>query len=94
MQPGVGFIMYIILRNDTGGATEGVVLAAGRDVMRVSVRGLSDTLELRQFDGVWTTGSGENFELDALVADTDRAMSDLGNALRAQTFAAGMQFFG
>ena len=72
--------MYIILRNETGGAMEGVLLAAGRDVMRVSVRGLGDTLELRLSDGVWTASGGEKFELDALVADTDHAMSDLGNA--------------
>lgn len=86
--------MYIILKNETGGTTEGALLAAGRNVMRVSLRGLSDTLELRLSDGTWTAGGGEKFELDALVADTDEAMSNLGSALRVLTFTAGMQFFG
>jgi hypothetical protein len=86
--------MYIILKNETGGTTEGVILAAGRNVMRVSLRGLSDTVELRLSDGTWTAGGGDKFELDALVADTDQAMSDLGSALRARTLTAGMQFFG
>jgi hypothetical protein len=86
--------MYIILMNETGGAMEGVILAVGRNVMRVSVRGLSDTLELRQADGVWISDGGGRFEIDALVADTDATMSDLGSALRARTLTASMQFFG
>ncbi len=86
--------MYIILKNEIGGETEGVVLAAGRDVMRVSVRGLTDTLELRLSDGVWAGARGKKFEIDALVADSDGAMCELGNALRAQTLTAGMQLFG
>jgi hypothetical protein len=86
--------MYIILKNEIGRETEGVVLAAGRDLMRVSVRELSDTLELCLSDGVWAGAGGKKFEIDALVADSDGAMSELGNALRAQALTAGMQFFG
>ncbi|MGA7235023.1 MAG: hypothetical protein WBY44_05060 [Bryobacteraceae bacterium] len=86
--------MYIILKNEIGGDTEGVILAAGRDVMRVCVRELSDTLELRFSDGAWGAVGGKKFEIGALVAETEHAMSELGNALRAQTFTAGMQFFG
>jgi hypothetical protein len=86
--------MYVILRNDFGETTEGVLLAAGRNVMRIGPRGLSDTLELRLSHDRWIADGGEEFELDALVAATDSAMSDLGAALRIQTFTAGMQYFG
>jgi hypothetical protein len=86
--------MYIILKNETGETTEGVLLAAGRNIMRIILRGLSDTVELRLSDGAWTAGGDENFEIGALVAHTDQAMSDLGSALRARTLTAGMQFFG
>jgi hypothetical protein len=86
--------MYIILKNEIGGTREGVLLAAGRNVMRIILRGLSDTLELRLCDGTWIAGGGEKFEIGALVAYTDQAMSDLGSALRARTLTAGMQIFG
>jgi hypothetical protein len=85
--------MYIILKNEIGGTTEGVLLAASRNVMRIAIPGEADTLELRLSDGRWLA-AGKGFELDALVADTDQAMSDLGIALRARTLTAGMQFFG
>ena len=94
MQPGEDFICTSSSRTKLVETREGVLLAAGRNVMRISLPGLSDTLEVRLSNGAWTAGDGEKFEIDAVVADTDQAMSDLGIALRARTLTAGTQFFG
>ena len=85
--------MHILLRNETGGITDGILLAAGRNAMRVAIPGAADTLELLLTDGVWLAAD-EKFELDAVIAGTDSEMSNLGDALRAKTLTAGMPFSG
>jgi hypothetical protein len=86
--------MHILLSNEIGGIVEGVLLAAGRNVMRIALPGNGDALELRLSDGAWVAAAGERFELDAVIAGSDREMSSLGNTLRVQALVAGMQFFG
>jgi hypothetical protein len=77
--------MYLLLRNENRGIVDGVLLAAGRNAMRVAIPGEADTLELRRSDGAWLA-NGEKFELEALMAGTEDAMSNLGDTLRAKTF--------
>ena len=75
--------MYLLLRNETGRMVDGVLLAAGRDTMRVAIPGEADTLELRLSDGAWLAG-GERFELEALMAHAEDAMSNFGDAFRTR----------
>jgi len=81
--------MYILLRNEKCGIVDGVLLAAGRNAMRVAIPGEPDTLELRLSDGMWFSAS-EKFELEALIAGTDGAMSNPGGT-PPKTLAAGMR---
>jgi len=85
--------MYLLLRNEIRGIVGGALLAAGRNAMRVAIPGETDTLELRRSDGAWLA-NGEKFELEALIASTEDAMSNLGDALRAKTFTAGSRSAG
>ena len=57
--------------------------------MRIILRGLSDTVELRLSDGAWTAGGDENFGILVWGAHRDEAMSDLYIALRARTVSSG-----
>jgi hypothetical protein len=82
--------MYILLRNETRGMVDGVLLAAGANAMRVAIPGNVDTLELRLLDGAWLA-NGEKFGLEALVAGSNLAMINLGDALRAKAFTACMR---
>jgi hypothetical protein len=82
--------MYLLLRNETRGIVDGVLLAAGRNIMRVAIPGDADTLELRLSDGAWLA-AGEQFELEAFIADAEGAMSILGDAFQAKTLTAGMR---
>ena len=82
--------MYILFRNQSRGMLDGILLAAGPNVMRVAIQGNADTLELRLFDGAWFS-DGEKFQVEALIAEADGAMSSLGDALRMKTLTAGMR---
>ena len=82
--------MYLLLRNETGRMVDGVLLPAGRNTMRVAIPGEADTLELRLSDGAWLA-NGEKFELEALLAEAEGAMSNLGDAFRTKTLTAGMR---
>jgi hypothetical protein len=82
--------MYILLTNRIGRIEEGLVLAAGRNTMRVAVCGQSDTIELRLSNGLWISDRDERFEIEALTAGADCEMSQLGNVLRVQVLTAGM----
>ena len=82
--------MYLLLRNGNGRIVEGALLAAGRDMMRVALRGRGDTLELRFSNVAWISGNEERFEIEALTAATDTTMIELGGLLRPRAFTAGM----
>ena len=65
--------MYLVIRDATGRAAEGVALAVGRDRMRVALRGCSDTVELRRSDDQWLNDSGDAVEFDVLLPGTAAA---------------------
>jgi hypothetical protein len=83
--------MHVLLTDMNGRIREGILVAAGRSRMRIVLRRYSDTLDLHLTSGVWTSQRGHRFEIDAITADTDLAMSDLGDSLKAKTMTAGMQ---
>jgi hypothetical protein len=86
-------LMYLLLRNENRGIVDGVLLAAGRNAMRLAIPGEADTLELRLSDGAWFSAA-EKFELEALIVEAEGAMASLDNALPPKTLAAGMPVAG
>jgi hypothetical protein len=65
--------MYLVIRDATGRAAEGVAVVVGRDRMRVALRGCSDTVELRRSDDQWLNDSGDAVEFDVLLPGTAAA---------------------
>lgn len=82
--------MYLLLSNDAGGMADGVLLAAGRNTMRVAMPGEADAPELRLSDGAWLAAGGR-FELEALAAGAESAMRNVGDAFRTKTLTPGIE---
>ena len=61
--------MHMILLNQNGRRVDAILLAAGRDRMRVVVNNSADTMELRRKNQVWTADNGEPFEFEFMQAD-------------------------
>ncbi|HEX3877194.1 MAG TPA: hypothetical protein VHW24_09420 [Bryobacteraceae bacterium] len=81
--------MYLLLRNSSGRVTESLLLAAGRNTIRVVLHGVGDTLELSFSNGQWRSDRDETFEIEALTSGSSEAMIELGSLLRPQTMTAG-----
>ena len=60
--------MYILIRYPAGVVIEGVVLATGRNRMRVIAPGFSDTLELKRSGKDWALADGYRVELEFLMS--------------------------
>ena len=65
--------MYLLLRYAGGIIVEGVVLAKGRNRIRVAAAGFPDTLELRRTGTLWLNANHEPVELDFLMSDRYQA---------------------
>jgi hypothetical protein len=65
--------MYTVIRYAGGIIVEGVVLAAGRDCLRVAVAGFIDIVELRRAGARWFAADGEPVEFDFLMSDAHQA---------------------
>ena len=65
--------MYTVIRYAGGIIVEGVVLAAGRDCLRVAVAGFIDIVELRRAGERWFAADGEPVEFDFLMSDAHQA---------------------
>ena len=63
--------MNLIICDSTKRRFEGVVLAAGKDRIRVALRGGSDTAELHRQYGEWTFENGEPVNLEMILGDSD-----------------------
>jgi hypothetical protein len=61
--------MYLLIRYAGGIIVEGVVLAKGRNRLRVTAAGFPDTIELKQAGALWSTDSGEQVEVDFVMSD-------------------------
>ena len=61
--------MYLLIRYPGGIIVEGVVLAKGRNRLRVAAAGFPETIELKRAGALWSTESGEQVEFDFLMAD-------------------------
>ena len=78
--------MYSIISFQSGVITEAVILAAGKDQMRIAVPGFADVVELHQFGGRWYTDTGDAVEFESLL---EVKPEPVGMAAPARTFAAG-----
>ena len=85
------FSMYILLTNEEGRIEEGVILAVSRSVMRIAVRGQSDTAEILLCNGVWMSDCNHRFEIEAVTAGTESEMAYFGDVFKAQVLTAGMR---
>jgi hypothetical protein len=59
--------MLMTIQYQSGLRVEAVLLAAGRERMRVAMDSQRDTVELHRVDGCWYTERGVGIEIEALV---------------------------
>ena len=55
-----------------------MLLAYGRDHMRVAIPGHEDTVEFRRADGYWRTEDGEQIELESVIMTGEFGIADFG----------------
>ena len=72
--------MYLMIRYAGGSIVEGVVLAKGRDRLRVAASGFPETIELRRTGAVWSTDDGEQVEFYFVMCDKCQAESAASSA--------------
>ena len=65
--------MYLLIRYPGGIIVEGVVLAEGRNRLRVVAAGFPDTIELRRSGTAWFTASRVAVELDFLMSNAHQS---------------------
>jgi hypothetical protein len=61
--------MYMLIRYPVGVIVEAVVLAKGRNRMRVAAAGFPDTIELRRSGPQWFTATRQPVEFDFLMSN-------------------------
>jgi hypothetical protein len=69
--------MYLTLLYHTGMRVDAIVLAVGRDRMRVVVNDRTDTIELRLKNKRWMTESGDTVELESMIPNDRMDMAGL-----------------
>jgi len=65
--------MYLLIRYPAGVVIEGVVLAAGKNRLRVVSPGFADTLELKRSGKSWIIAGRYRVELEFLMSDRSDA---------------------
>jgi hypothetical protein len=65
--------MYMLIRYPAGIVLEAVVLAKGRNRLRVAAAGFPDAIELRRSAGRWLTADREPVEFDFLMSNAHQA---------------------
>ncbi|PWU04882.1 MAG: hypothetical protein C5B51_15965 [Terriglobia bacterium] len=79
--------MHLIILDSTGGRHEAILLAASGTCMRIVIRGVPDTVELRRAGRGWRCEEGEPVELESLAAGYD--WSVFCRQMGPQVFTAG-----
>ena len=67
--------MYMLIRYAGGIIVEGVLLAKGRDRLRVAASGFPETIELKRSGSRWITAGHVQVEFDFLMSDENQAES-------------------
>ena len=76
--------MYLMIRDAAGVVVEGVVLAKGKNRMRVVAPGFADAIELKRSGNQWMIADNQNVELDFIMS---RSFDTAVPAAKAMTFA-------
>jgi len=77
------------IRYRNGRRVEAVVLAAGRERMRVATDAQRDTIELQRVDRGWQTEAGDAIEIEALIQLAGIEVSDFCAAVYPLRNTAG-----
>ena len=72
--------MYLLIGYAGGSIVEGVVLAKGRDRLRVAASGFPETIELRRTGAVWSADDGEEGEFCFVMCDKCQVESAASSA--------------
>jgi hypothetical protein len=67
--------MYLLVRYPVGIILEAMVLAKGRNRLRIVVAGFPDTIELKRSGSQWFTASHQAVEFEFLLSDAHQAES-------------------
>ena len=81
--------MLMTIRYQKGLRVEAVLLAAGRERMRVIIPSQRDAVELHKVDSCWYTETGDEVETEAFIAIPGTDISSLCAALYPRTNAVG-----
>jgi hypothetical protein len=79
--------MYMLIRYPIGIIVEAVVLARGRNRMRVAVAGFPDAIELRRTGAEWLTETREPVEFDFLLSHS-QASENINSSRPGYVFRA------
>ena len=77
--------MHMILSLPTG-RVDGLLLAVGRDRLRVAVPKSNDTVELRREEGRWISDAGETVEIESVLWDGHTAVPETVMTAGSQPF--------
>jgi hypothetical protein len=66
----------MILRYPSGRRVDGLLLAAGADRLRIVVRRLNETIELRLTEGQWISEQGDRIEVEGWITEGNTGMID------------------
>lgn len=84
--------MHVLIRYPAGIIVEAVVLAKGKNRLRVAVAGFSDTIELRRSGSQWFAPGRQPVEFEFLMSEPHRSegvfFSTRGRVARAAGSAA------
>jgi hypothetical protein len=80
--------MFMTLCYPTGRRVEGVLLATGRDRLRLAVRGRNETIELHVEEGRWVSDEGVQVELESVIWNGETAIPQQFEEA-PRTFSAG-----
>jgi hypothetical protein len=81
--------MYLLIRYPVGIIVEAVVLAKGRNRMRVAAAGFPDTVELRRSGSQWFAEASQPVEFDFLMTGGRQ-----GESVSTSTLAGDAQALG
>ena len=80
--------MHLILRYPSGRLADGILLAAGSDCLRIVVRRLNETVELRLTEDQWISDEGERIEIDGWLTGTAQESIDFCRRFGRRTSTA------
>lgn len=69
--------MYVLFRYPVGVVVEGVVLANGRNRMRIAAAGFADAIELKRSGSNWMSADRQCVEVEFLMSRSSTARTGL-----------------